>query len=65
MFHLHEIPVPAFAEPPSLEGENDICESDENHRHASNTDFVNISTKEREHFNQAETNDLIRALGLS
>ena len=28
-------------------------------------DFVNISTKERENFNQAELNGLIRDLGLS
>ena len=28
-------------------------------------DFVNISTKERENFNQAELNGLIRELGLS
>ena len=49
---------------PSLEDEDDICESDENHGHASNTDFVNVSTKERENFNQAELNDLIRDLGL-
>ena len=39
--------------------------SDENRGHASDTDFVNISTKERENFNQAELNDLIRDIGLS
>ena len=38
--HSHEIPVPVFTELPSLEDEEDICESDENHGHASDTDFV-------------------------
>ena len=61
----HEIPVPVFTELPSLEDEDDICESDENHGQASDTDFMNISTKECESFNQAELNDLIGALGLS
>ena len=50
---------------PALEDEDDICESDENYAHASNTDVMNVSTKERENFNQAELNDLIRDLGLS
>ena len=58
--HSHEIPVPVFTELPSLEDEDDICESDENHGYASDTDFVNISTKEHENFNQAKLNDLIR-----
>ena len=62
--HSQEIPVTVFTELSSLEDENDICESDENHGHASDTDFVNISTKERENSNQAELNDLIRDLGL-
>ena len=65
MPHSHEIPVPVFTELPSLEDEDDICELDENQRHASDTDFVNISTKERENLNQAELNDLVRDLGLS
>ena len=65
MLLSHEIPVPVFTELPSLEDEDDICESDENHGQASDTDFMNISTKECESFNQAELNDLIGALGLS
>ena len=65
MPHSHEIPVFVFTELSSLEDENDICESDENHGHASYTDFVNISKKECENFNQAELNDLIRDLSLS
>ena len=48
-----------------MEDENDICESDENHGHDSDTDFVDTSTKEHENFNQAELNDLVRDLGLS
>ena len=48
-----------------MEDENDIFESDENHGHDSDTDFVDTSTKERENFNQAELNDLARDLGLS
>ena len=65
MLQSHEKPVPVFTELLSLEDEDDICESDENHEHVTDTDFVNISTKERENFNQAELNDLIRDLGLS
>ena len=60
MFHSHEIPVPIFAEQPSLEDDNDVCESDENHGHDSDTDIVDASTKKRENFNQAELNDLLR-----
>ena len=40
--------VPVFTVLPSLEDEDDVCESDENHGHASDTDFVNTSTKELE-----------------
>ena len=64
MPHSHEKPIYVFTELPSLEGKDDTCESDENHGHAIDTDFVNISTKERENCNQAELNDLIRDLGL-
>ena len=39
-----------------------MFESNENHGHASDTNFGNISTKK---FQQAESNDLIRDLGLS
>lgn len=48
-----------------LEEESDICESDEYHEHDSNTNFVETSTKKRENFNQAETNDFVRDLSLS
>ena len=65
VLHSHEIPVAVFTELPSLEDGNDICESDGNHGHASDTDFVDTSTKERENFNQAEFYDLVRDLGLS
>ena len=65
MLHSYEISVPVFTELSSLEDENDICESDENHGHDRDTDFVDTSTKERENFNQAELNDLVRDLGLS
>ena len=55
----HEIPVPVFTELPSLEDEDDIYESDKNHGHVSDTDFISILNKEHENFNQAEHNDLI------
>ena len=57
MPHSHEIPVPVSTELPLLEDEDDIFESDGNQWHVSDTDFVNISTKERQNFNQAELND--------
>ena len=43
-----------------MEDEDDICELGENHGRDSDTDFVSISTKERENFNQPEHNDLIK-----
>ena len=55
----HEIPVSVFTELPSLEDEDDIFESDKNHGHVRDTDFMSISTKEHENFNRAEHNDLI------
>ena len=64
MPYSHEIPVPVFTELPSLEDEDDICQSDENYGHVSDTDFVNISTKELECFNQAVLNGSIKDLGL-
>ena len=63
--YSREILVPVFTELPSLEDEDNICESDESHGHASDTDFLNMSTKERENFNLPGLNDLIRDLGLS
>ena len=40
--------VLVFTVLPSLADEDDVCESDENHGHISDRDFVNISTKELE-----------------
>ena len=53
------VPVPVFTELSSLEEEDDIYESDKNHGHVSDTDFMSISTKEHENFTQTEHNDLI------
>ena len=53
------VPVPVFTELSSLEDEDDIYESDKNHGHVSDTDFMSISTKEHENSTQAEHNDLI------
>lgn len=56
---------PVFTELHSLEYESNMWVSDENHDHNSKTDFVDPLAKERDHFNQAELNDLVRDLGLS
>ena len=57
--------MPIFTELRSLESEDDLFESGKNHWHVNDTDFMNLLTKERENFNQAELNCLIRDLGLS